>query len=359
MGRPLKKKLFGANANNNLKVQFYNGTESVPGYIVEQLGTKKFKCEDVDGNTAICRLVTKSSTELGSGEMSITVKYDDGTIRQVYKIAAHRISVNPVSTGTTTVGMTSAGWTFSTSTTDTLWQIEEAGTSTTAMSTSTQAVDLEGDDPATLGLFDIPSPGSGTFDATLAGANLTSVGTPYSATGGVTSITNPVKGLWRKKYKGNFGTAAGSGINVNFVSTSTGYFGKPDTYVSFGDQNIATENYYTFDWKGYFKAPTTGRYNFYAKVDDDVYMWLGTTTNAISDSNYHLYKSNTSGAKNTNSVDLVADTYYPVRIQYGEYSGAEKMQIFWASTSSAAAYAGDDGTGVTQVWYHNGTTKGY
>ena len=359
MGRPLKKKLFGANANNNLKVQFHNGTDSVPGYIVEQLGTKKFKCKDVDGNTAICRLVTKASTLLGSGEMSITVKYDDNTVRQVYKISAHRISVNPVSTGTTTVGMATAGWTFATSTSDTLWQIEEAGTSTTVMSTSTQAVDLEGDDPATLGLFDIPAPGSGTYAATLSGAVLTSVGTPYSGTGGVASITNPVKGLWRKKYKGNFGTSAGSGININFVSTSTGYFGKPDTYVSFGDQNISTENNYTFDWQGYFKAPATGRYNFFTKVDDDVYMWLGTPATAISTSNYHLYASNNTAAKNSNSVDLVADTYYPVRIQYGEYSGAEKMQIFWASTASVAAYAGDDGTGATQVWYHNGTTKGY
>ena len=41
--------------------------------------------------------------------MAITVKYDDGTVRQVYKIAAHRISVNPVSPGTTTVGMATAG----------------------------------------------------------------------------------------------------------------------------------------------------------------------------------------------------------------------------------------------------------
>lgn len=359
MGRPLNKRLFGANAKNNLKVQFHNGIASVPGYIVEQLGTKKFKCKDVDGNTAICRLVTKSSTALSSGEMSITAKYDDGTVRQVYKISAHRISVNPVSTGTVTTGMTTAGWTFNVNASDTLWQIEEAGTSTTVMSTSTQAVDLEGDDPATLGLFDLPVPGSGTFASTLAGANLASAGTPYTASGGVSSITNPVKGLWRTKYKGNFGSSPGSGIDVNFVNTATGYFGKADTYVSFGDQNIGTENYYTFEWKGYFKAPTTGRYNFYVKTDDDTYMWIGTTTNAISDSNYHLYASNSTGAKNTNSVDLTADTYYPVRIQYGEYGGAEKMQIFWATTASGAAYAGDDGTGVTQVWYHNGTTKGY
>ena len=45
MGRPLKKKLFGANASNNLKVQFHNGTDSVPGYIVEQLGTKNLNAK--------------------------------------------------------------------------------------------------------------------------------------------------------------------------------------------------------------------------------------------------------------------------------------------------------------------------
>ena len=40
MGRPLsKQQLFGADANNNLKVQFHNGTQSVKGYIVEQTGS--------------------------------------------------------------------------------------------------------------------------------------------------------------------------------------------------------------------------------------------------------------------------------------------------------------------------------
>lgn len=365
MGRPLNKKHFGANATNNLKVQFFNGDNSVPGYIIKQLGTKKFKCKDVDGNVAICRLVDKAAADLTSGEMTITLKNDLGAVQQATKISGHLVSLvytgsNYVTGGTHSGSIIGQGvWSYSNSTSDTYWQVEEAGTSTTAMSTSTQAVDLEGDDPATLGLFDIPAPGSGTYAATLSGANLTSVGTPYSGTGGVASITNPVKGLWRKKYKGNFGTSAGSGINVNFVSTSTGYFGKADTYVSFGDQSIASEENYTFEWQGYFKAPETGRYNFYTKVDDDVYMWLGTPVSAISTSNYQLYASNNTAAKNSNSVDLVADTYYPVRIQYGEYSGAEKMQIFWANTASSAAYAGDDGTGDTQVWYHNGTTKGY
>ena len=49
MGRPLsRQQLFGANDKNNIKVQFHNGTASVPGYILKQTGSKRFICEDAD-----------------------------------------------------------------------------------------------------------------------------------------------------------------------------------------------------------------------------------------------------------------------------------------------------------------------
>ena len=43
MGRPLNKRFFGAPtaAGNEIKVQFHNGTESVNGYIVKQLGSQE------------------------------------------------------------------------------------------------------------------------------------------------------------------------------------------------------------------------------------------------------------------------------------------------------------------------------
>lgn len=137
MGRPLsKQQLFGANANNNIKVQFHNGTSSVKGYIVEQTGSKRFKCKDVNGTTAICYLKDKASADLQAGEMSISFKYDDGTVQQATKISRHRITVvyNSV--------RQSFPWTFDTSTTDGKWQIEEAGTD----SSMTSATDLEGDE---------------------------------------------------------------------------------------------------------------------------------------------------------------------------------------------------------------------
>jgi len=91
MGRPLsKQQLFDANSSNNLKVQFHNGTASVRGYIVEQTGSKRFKCIDTDGNTAVCYLVDKASADLAAGEMSVSFKYEDGTVQQATKSNRHR-----------------------------------------------------------------------------------------------------------------------------------------------------------------------------------------------------------------------------------------------------------------------------
>ena len=142
MGRPINKKFFGVNASDNIKVQFNNGTASVAGYIVKQKGAKKFLCSDATGVQAICTLVDKASANLAVGEMSITVKADDGTVSHVTKISGH----------TVTAGGVRQPWNFSTSTSDTIVQIEEAGTGidsnatpTTADDTLSSSTDLEGD----------------------------------------------------------------------------------------------------------------------------------------------------------------------------------------------------------------------
>ena len=346
MGRPLsKQQLFNANAKNNIKVQFHNGTESVRGYIVEQTGSKRFKCKDENGTTAICYLKAKASAALTAGEMSITIKEDDGDVYQITKITRHRVSYNG----------TSKPWSFSTSTSDGKVQFEEAGTNAAMAS----ATDLEEDDvPA--GLFDKPVPGSGTYLASIS-PNTTQVGTPYAPGANVATVTTGTLGLWRKKYLGNFGASPNDGCDVTFVRNAQGFFGKPDTYVSFGMQNDPSEEYYTFEWVGYFKAPSSGNFNFYISSDDDVFFWIGTNAlgTANTELNAHMGVSGGSSTKNTNSVTLVANQYYPVRIQFGEYSGAENCQLFYAKVGDATAVAGNDGTTGTQVWYHNATTKGH
>jgi hypothetical protein len=134
MGRPLNKKFFGANSKLNIKVHFNNGTAKVAGYIVKQTGSKKFRCKDVNGNTAVCRLVDKAQASLAVGEMCIAVKLDGGSTGHITKISAHKITVNGVS----------LPWNFSASTTDGAVQVEEAGTSTTVISTASGATSFVG-----------------------------------------------------------------------------------------------------------------------------------------------------------------------------------------------------------------------
>lgn len=134
MGRPINKRFFGANAKTNLKVQFFNGTASVPGFIVKQVGSKKFVVKEFGGTAKFtCQLVDNvAAAALTAGQMSITVKLDNGTVTQISKITAHKVTALGVS----------YKWSFSASTSDGAVEIEEAGTSEAV---ATGDDNLEGD----------------------------------------------------------------------------------------------------------------------------------------------------------------------------------------------------------------------
>ena len=57
MGRPLNKRNFGASGTgptaggSEIKVNFHNGTAVKEGFIVKQLSSKRFRCEEI-GHTA-------------------------------------------------------------------------------------------------------------------------------------------------------------------------------------------------------------------------------------------------------------------------------------------------------------------
>jgi hypothetical protein len=130
MGRPLNKRYFGepTAAGNEIKVQFHNGTSSVPGWIVKQTGSKRFVCSD-GTNEETCYLVDKAAGALADGEMSLTVD-DNGAPKQVVKIAGRKVTLDD---GTT------QAWDFTG--TGTTVEIEEAGDD----SALTNADNIEGD----------------------------------------------------------------------------------------------------------------------------------------------------------------------------------------------------------------------
>jgi len=119
MGRPINKRYFGTPTagGNEIKVQFNAGNGSTPGYIVKQTGSKRFKVSNAGGtDTGTCYLVDAASAALTSGQMSITVD-DNGTARQVVKIAGRKVTLDNGSI---------VSWDF-TGTGDTV-AVEEAGT---------------------------------------------------------------------------------------------------------------------------------------------------------------------------------------------------------------------------------------
>ena len=126
MGRPLNKRYFGppTAGGDEIKVQFHNGTGSVNGWIVKQLGSKKFRCTD---GTAVkdCFLVDKSAADgdtpaaVVAGEMTITVKDDAGALKQVTKISGRMVTLDSGD---------KIAWNFSAATDDNAVEMEEAGT---------------------------------------------------------------------------------------------------------------------------------------------------------------------------------------------------------------------------------------
>jgi hypothetical protein len=363
MGRPLNKHLFGDNSLNNIKVQFHNGLNSVRGYIVRQRSNLKFLCEDEHGTQAVCKLVNKHSADLQSGEMSITVKYDDGTVRQVVKIAKNLVTVDYAGTNYVTGGVHGsdvygqAGWSFSTSTSDHKWQIEEAGTNAAMAS----ATDLEGDDDPNA---DYPVPGSGSWvnaATAFTGMTFANKGTPAAVTGGVATVANSAAGLMRTKYAGHFNDTLGglpANWNMTFFQTTTVVRRIADTHVSWGNQtDTVSQQNFSMEFNGYVKVPVTQNYNFYCQVDDDCAVWIGSSALAPTNSNYLMQGSNqsmpNSPITNTNSLTMTAGTWYPVRIWMTEYQGGSQFQIF-AQGANGSVYTGEDLT-----WAYDSATLGY
>ena len=136
MGRPLNKRLFGVAgtgptaSGNEIKVNFHNGSGVKEGFIVKQLGSKKFRVEEIEtAGTFDCTLATgKLPAALSSGEMSISVQGADSETYGVSKIAGRKVTLAaPSATGSNALDGTSIRWALTGSAATGLVRMEEAG----------------------------------------------------------------------------------------------------------------------------------------------------------------------------------------------------------------------------------------
>ena len=99
----------------------------------------------------------------------------------------------------------------------------------------------------------------------------------------------------------------------------------------------STPQNFSIQWVGYFKPETTSsNWRFRTTSDDCSFLWIGTnaltgfsTVNAdVNNGGLHADRTIIS-----NAITLTAGLYYPLRIQFGESTGGNVMQVEFSPDS--------------------------
>jgi len=177
-----------------------------------------------------------------------------------------------------------------------------------------------------------PSPGSGTYQSSWPGSEGWSVqGSPSDPGGGISNVPNWTWGWRRVTYPGQWSYPSSGGNDNPGILSGGEIDATYDAYGSFGYTDQSDN--YAMEWKGYIKATVTSAYNFLLDSDDVSMFWIGSAA-LNPDSNSPLVSANNSNQLNGTSVSLTADTWYPIRMRYQEWSGGERCQLFYGPAGS-------------------------
>jgi hypothetical protein len=90
MPRPLNDRNFGNAADTSIKIRYHNGSASVVGYIVKQLGTKRFRVTTNGTATFDVELAQNTSLAgtLTAGYATIRVTPHGGSTENIMKLTA-------------------------------------------------------------------------------------------------------------------------------------------------------------------------------------------------------------------------------------------------------------------------------
>jgi hypothetical protein len=172
-------------------------------------------------------------------------------------------------------------------------------------------------------------------------------GRPWVNYAGIAFASN----IWRTDYEGYFNDVPSFFATAALKAAPNDYNGT-DTTIS----EPSLLNNTSIEYKGYFLATYTGTHTFYLSSDDGSFMWVGptaltgfTTTNAL------VKNGGLHGVVEVSAtISLVAGTYYPVRIQFGNGPSGPGALI--------ASYA-HSGQAKTSTWtgkiFYNTATNGF
>jgi hypothetical protein len=172
-------------------------------------------------------------------------------------------------------------------------------------------------------------------------------GRPWVNYAGIAFAAN----IWRTDYEGYFNDVPSFFATAALKAAPNDYNGT-DTTIS----EPSLLNNTSIEYKGYFLATYTGTHTFYLNSDDGSWLWIGptaltgfTTANALV-KNGGLHALSEISA----TTSLVAGTYYPIRIQFGN-GPSGPGQLF-------ASYE-HSGQAKTSTWtgkvFYNTATNGF
>jgi hypothetical protein len=170
----------------------------------------------------------------------------------------------------------------------------------------------------------------------------------------VASIITYANGLYGKRYVGDFEGAPSFVGNVNWFNTAT-LHGDVNQLTSINDFTSAAEAY-SWQWLGYFKASSTENYSFYTLSDDGSYLWIGNNALAgftTANANVNNGGGHSEVRVGSSPVSLVAGTYYPIRVQYGEGGGGDVMSLGFSTPTITETRNG------LGYYYYNSNTNGF
>ena len=170
----------------------------------------------------------------------------------------------------------------------------------------------------------------------------------------IATTTADTNGLYGKRYVGDFEGAGSFLGNVNWFNTAT-LHGDVNQLTSIDDFTSAAEAY-SWQWLGYFKASSTENYSFYTISDDGSYLWIGNNALAgftAANSNINNGGGHSDTRVDSSPVSLVAGTYYPIRVQYGEGGGGDIMSLGFSTPTITETRNG------LGYYYYNSNTNGF
>jgi hypothetical protein len=172
-------------------------------------------------------------------------------------------------------------------------------------------------------------------------------GRPWVNYAGIAFASN----IWRTDYEGYFNDVPSFFATAALKAAPNDYNGTDTTIAE-----SSLLNNTSIEYKGYFLATYTGTHTFYLASDDGSWMWVGptaltgfTTTNAlVKNGGLHAV------VEVSATISLVAGTYYPVRIQFGNGP---------AGPGALTASYAHSGQAKTSTWtgkiFYNTATNGF